>query len=58
MTKYNETSKQYSYKWRDQNREAYNNYMLNYVNEHYDSDKRKKRYEWKKAKIEFLSILL
>lgn len=58
MTKYSETTKQYSYKWREKNREAYNQYMLNYINDRYDSDKRKRQYEWKKAKTEFLGILL
>lgn len=58
MTKYNETSKQYSYAWREKNREAYNAYMIDYMNARYDSNKRKKQYEWKKVKSEFLAILL
>jgi hypothetical protein len=58
MPAYNETSKQYTYKWRNANKEAYNEYMRTYMTANYDSEKRRKSYAWSVAKKEFLAILI
>lgn len=65
MTKYNETTKQAIYKWRETHREEYNKYISEKVNEHYHRNKTeillkmKKQYAFKKeiVRLSFLELL-
>ena len=64
MTKYNETTKQAIYKWRETHHDEYKKYVAEKVNEHYHRNKTeilakmKRQYLFKKeiARLAFLEL--